>query len=52
MNEDNLANLVLRIARIGREHPQRPPLQQVAPFRFYFAASGVLNHTLLDERDG
>ena len=52
MNEDNLADLVLRIARIGREHPQRPPLQQVAPFRFYFAAGGVLNHTLLDERDG
>lgn len=52
VNESEMANLVLQIARIGREHPQQPLLRQVAPFRFYFGAEGKLNRTILDERDG
>ena len=44
--------LVLQIARIGRAHPQRPPLHQVAPFRFYFGQNAELNREILDVRDG
>jgi len=53
MTNNNIAALVLQIARLGKEHPQRPPLHQVAPFRFYFCKGNTeLNGEILDVRDG
>ena len=43
--------LVLKIARIGRDHPAIPPIRQVEPFEHFFAKDG-LDVVNLDKRDG
>ena len=45
------AEIVLQIARIGRDHPAVPPLDQVEPLEHYFA-NGALHASGLDKRDG
>ena len=46
------AELVLRIAEIGRAHPSLPRLEDVEPFAHYFRPDGTLDEDNLNARDG
>jgi len=52
MMTDGIQELVLAIAKVGRDNPAYPPLRKVEAFRYFFLADGGLDHTHLDERDG
>ncbi|MGB9800943.1 MAG: hypothetical protein ACPLUL_12700 [Thermanaerothrix sp.] len=52
MNEaDPIANLVLRLAELGRAHPSAPDLTRIEPFEPFFH-HGNLDALHLDKRDG
>lgn len=48
----NPLDLILSIARVGREIPSMPALHLVEPFQHYFDEKGHLRHDVLDQRDG
>lgn len=48
---DSLPGLLLKAARIGREHPGGPPLSEVDIFKHWFDEHGLLREQL-DEFDG
>jgi len=49
---DAVSDLVLIIARAGRENSSHPPIFQIEPFAHYFKSDGTLDHKNLDNRDG
>lgn len=48
----NVSDLVLAIAKAGRENSFRPPIFQIEPFAHYFKSDGTLDYGKLDNRDG
>ena len=48
---EDLQNLVIAIARVGKEHELPPPLGDIKAFQHFFA-DGVVDRVRLDERDG
>lgn len=49
---DNVSDLVLAIAKVGRENSFHPPIFQIEPFAHFFRADGALDFEKLDNRDG
>ncbi len=48
---ENISELVVRIAKVGRENPSQPQLSEILPFQNYFI-QGSLDRSSLDKRDG
>lgn len=48
---DPSAELLLRLAHLGREHPSAPDLKRIEPFEPFFQ-HGELDTAQLDKRDG
>ena len=49
---DDVAELVLAIARIGRENPGAPQIDRIEPFSHFFDSDGRLDKENLNRRDG
>ena len=44
--------LILSIAKVGKENPSYPELHKITPFQLYFSPDGQLDHAHLDNIDG
>ena len=52
MNIDKCRNLLLTIAKIGKQNSKVPLIQELFPFRHYFDGSGNIIENQLSENDG
>jgi hypothetical protein len=52
VDEQKITALLIEIAKIGKKHPNPPPLDKLFPFRHYFDENGVLLRDKLSENDG
>ncbi len=49
---NDIQDLVLAIARVGKDNPSHPLLHRVEPFRHFLLPDGRIDYAHLDERDG
>ena len=49
---DSIQELIVAIARVGKDNPSHPPPGDIEPFRYFFLPDGSLDYAHLDERDG
>ena len=47
-----LFELTKTLVEVGKKYKEKPPLNEVEPFKHYFSSTGDLNYESLDEFDG